>query len=80
MVQYVLPILSGAISLLTDIWVNMEQEDARPNDLKCLRNKLAQLKILAQEIEIVRNELRLTIAALKEMIETKLQESSVSRN
>ena len=57
------------------MWVNMEQEDARPKDLKCLRNKLTQLKILTQEIEIVRNELLLTIGALNELINTKLPES-----
>jgi len=58
--------------------VHMEQEDTRPDDFKCLRNKLSQLKILAQELEIVRIELRLTIGALKEMIRTGSQESSLS--
>ena len=48
----------------------MEQEDTRPDALKCLKNKLSQLKILTQELEIVRIELRLTIGALKEMIRT----------
>ena len=56
----------------------MEQEDTRPDDFKCLRNKLSQLKILAQELEIVRIELRLTIGTLKEMIRTESQESSLS--
>ena len=56
----------------------MEQEDTRPDDVKCLRNKLSKLKILAQELEIVRIELLLTIGALKEMIRIGSQESSLS--
>ena len=61
-------ILSGAISFQADVRASVEQEDKRPNDFECLRNKLSQFKIITQQLEIVRNELHLIIKTLEELV------------
>ena len=46
----------------------MNPQDAVTNSYDVIQNKLAQLKVLSQELDSVRNELNFTIKALEEFI------------